>query len=523
MSIIKRNKGITLTTLAVTIIILLILSGISISIVTGENGIINQIKKAKEETKRRNILEDIQIIVIETSNSQNHLDFNKLKDKLAKEMPITAQEYDEKLIVNYEKIKFVIDQEGKVKIWDGIETQANIPKLGKGMIPLKYNSETEKWVICTEEDKDWYNYSIEEKKWANIMLSDGKYDTTAIVGTEIEEDELGSMFVWIPRYAYKITSGYHSNSGSIDVIWVNGKSYEYIDSNGDVHIVQNGNTEGIITSEGYSDYVLHPAFANGKENEYSNGEWKEEIEGIWVAKFQAGIYTTENDTEQKVSDLNNYYYPIFKGKKYAYNYLTVVESYELAQKLDDANNPYGITSLSNSHLMKNSEWGAVAYLSISQYGYSGGNSLKEKTKNNLSIIESDNVAASPVSNPNNSEYKATSITGYSATSGKAEGNIMTYTSVNDLTDQITKGFNEAYNELNTIFGDAIYETSSGVGEGMAWFGQTLEEDENNSVEGIMQRGGHWNHTTTVGLCGLFDGVGNAANPNYGFRSVLILE
>ena len=48
---INKNKGITLIALVITIIVLLILAGVSIAMITGENGILNQAKKAKEETE----------------------------------------------------------------------------------------------------------------------------------------------------------------------------------------------------------------------------------------------------------------------------------------------------------------------------------------------------------------------------------------------------------------------------------------------------------------------------------------
>ena len=48
----KQNKGITLIALVITIIVLLILAGVSIAMLTGENGILNQAAKAKNETEK---------------------------------------------------------------------------------------------------------------------------------------------------------------------------------------------------------------------------------------------------------------------------------------------------------------------------------------------------------------------------------------------------------------------------------------------------------------------------------------
>ena len=49
---VKTNKGITLIALVVTVIVLLMLSGITISMLTGDNGIITKAKEAKEKTKQ---------------------------------------------------------------------------------------------------------------------------------------------------------------------------------------------------------------------------------------------------------------------------------------------------------------------------------------------------------------------------------------------------------------------------------------------------------------------------------------
>lgn len=51
MGINKRERGITLIALVVTIIVLLILAGVSISMLAGQNGILNRASEAKEKTE----------------------------------------------------------------------------------------------------------------------------------------------------------------------------------------------------------------------------------------------------------------------------------------------------------------------------------------------------------------------------------------------------------------------------------------------------------------------------------------
>ena len=60
----QREKGITLVALVVTIVVLLILAGISISSLTGENGILNQATRAKEQTEIASYREALQLIGI---------------------------------------------------------------------------------------------------------------------------------------------------------------------------------------------------------------------------------------------------------------------------------------------------------------------------------------------------------------------------------------------------------------------------------------------------------------------------
>ena len=68
-----NNKGITLIALVITIIVLLILAGVSIAMLTGENGILAQATNAKEETTKVEEEEKIKMAVIGSSISDNGL------------------------------------------------------------------------------------------------------------------------------------------------------------------------------------------------------------------------------------------------------------------------------------------------------------------------------------------------------------------------------------------------------------------------------------------------------------------
>lgn len=53
----RKEKGITLIALIITIIVLIILAGISIAMLTGENGILTKATEAKDETDVKSNLE----------------------------------------------------------------------------------------------------------------------------------------------------------------------------------------------------------------------------------------------------------------------------------------------------------------------------------------------------------------------------------------------------------------------------------------------------------------------------------
>ena len=79
----KRIEGITLISLVITIIVLLILAGVSIAMLTSENGILNQARMAKEETEISSEKEAIQLMMInkEMSDNEKYNIGEELKDR----------------------------------------------------------------------------------------------------------------------------------------------------------------------------------------------------------------------------------------------------------------------------------------------------------------------------------------------------------------------------------------------------------------------------------------------------------
>ena len=335
---IKSKKAITLVALVVTIVVLILLAGVSINLVIGNNGIMQKALKAK------------------------------------KDMEQAAKEEQEGLSALEERLNSL--------------NTANAPVLLTGMTPIKFTTPTEdkmgETVETTADDADWYSYGIktEEKKWANAKTQDG------------------SMWVWIPRFAYRVDK----DKKVIDVVFLQGTTDNYFDENGELQTAkrQKSVDETIDTTTGYT---VHPAFTDESNIKFANGGWDKELTGIWVAKFAAGYASGNNTAEVKASsvsyskskvwtyrtergtdtdgneDARNWLdgvygetktsikYPTFQGVTYAMNYINNNDAFNIAKVLNERENIYGLsTSDSDSHLMKNSEWGACSYLSMSKYG-----------------------------------------------------------------------------------------------------------------------------------------------------------
>ncbi len=131
----RRNKGITLIALVITIIVLLILAAVSIATLTGENGILLQANKAKEETRGANVDETIRLWKMEKESGKlTGTSASKSKDELLKELKeqklITDEEF-EKLTdgeevtigsktISIEDIKTIVEafKDGEIQVGD---------------------------------------------------------------------------------------------------------------------------------------------------------------------------------------------------------------------------------------------------------------------------------------------------------------------------------------------------------------------------------------------------------------------
>ena len=258
----------------------------------------------------------------------------------------------------------------------------------------------------------------------------------------------------------------------------------------------------------------------------------------------------------------------------------------MCESMTSSGNPYSITSSSNSHMIKNSEWGAVAYLTRSSYGkeseiYINNVSFENDRKNinNSSVYGLTGYSADAVSRSTNNvsgQEIGDSITGvdsytsyvwYDTTNGinaSTTGNITgiydmsggckeytggvipsghsnintnggtTFSTLTASTNKITlypvgnstsskTDIRRSYSSFGSMYGDAIWETSSGVGANYSWNGDRSDEDT-VTLDPFFIRGDGWYDGGQAGSFAFADSYGAAGiHCSFSTRAVLAVQ
>ncbi len=193
------------------------------------------------------------------------------------------------------------------------------------------------------------------------------------IGTEIPMDAINTMWVWIPRYTYTYLNT--NTPQEINIKFEKGTL-----SSGTIKCVDNV-TGTSSTSETCTDTInnglvagtstyTHPAFWWDK-NDNNVREENEELTGIWVGKFEVSSDTTCTESNQVAvgSGCNlQTIRPQIKPNVTSWRGAQVGTFFNGIQKMRESGNKYGFITTDETHMMKNMEWGAVAYLSHSKYG-----------------------------------------------------------------------------------------------------------------------------------------------------------
>ena len=269
--------------------------------------------------------------------------------------------------------------EATVKLSNLDKSGANEPVLDSSMIPVYYDESSSSWRkadVKNHNDKyKWYDY--DNKMWANsVTVSEtnrSKYQT-ANLGTEIPMDDILTMEVWIPRYKYKVFN-YNSDGTKTSSPQQIEITFEKDNKNTSEITCQDAisGTEGKPsetcklkeTNATCTDSLCnnktytHPAFTFGND----------EIKGFWIGKFELTGTISNITTKPNLSSIRSQSVSTFETN---------------IMNMKNSGNRYGLSTNTDTHMIKNSEWGAVAYLSHSKYGTCTSGSCTEIGINNNS-------------------------------------------------------------------------------------------------------------------------------------------
>ena len=247
------------------------------------------------------------------------------------------------------------------------------------MIPVYHTGDTTnaEWTSLTQDEINdstvtWFNYT--GKRWANAVTVKeealGKYQNKHEV---VDEEDVLGYWVYIPRYAYKVMRYSVNDKYVSDSKAISDGGFEIVFETKDTPKKTPAACSNSSSSRYYQEcsnvsqdygattgtaWATHPAFTWGDE----------ELNGFWIGKFE----TTGTESSPTVLPNEYHQYPSSIG-----------DMYDVAKSMgvEDPNNKYGNTAstnqsnqnnnnlaISTSHMLKNSEWGAVTYLASSKYG-----------------------------------------------------------------------------------------------------------------------------------------------------------
>ena len=357
-------------------------------------------------------------------------------------------------------------------------SNANAPVLASNMIPVYYDETAKVWKKADVKNKTmenrWYNY--ENHIWANaVTVKDTNRQTylNANVGTPISMDDITTMWVWIPRFNAVTPSNYNGGTqalpNAIDVTFVK-------------------------QNESALD-----AFTFGTK----------QLSGFWYGKFEVGGTLVSACTNETCNVSNIAVKPNVTSLRRQ----TVSSFFYASRSMEQPNNSFGfVSSEVDTHMSKNNEWGAVAYLTQSIYGRcSGSNACVEVGINNNSAYTTGIGAAPGTSSTSSVTNTYDTVLGMSASttgniygiydmSGGALEYVMGIYNKTINSSSFSSLPNEKYynNYTTTTYqGHALTETSR-------WYNDNLSNFSSSSSSYYwLDRGGYYNNTTSAGLFSVF--------------------
>ena len=357
----KEAKGITLIALVITIIVLLILAGVTIATLTGDNGILKKAGDAKTQTEQAKADENLKIAIAGSYGTDGKLNLKDLKDNLTNQ----GIDYDKnntgfplEVIVNGEKKK--IDANGNVTV--KLESVAD----------SKTNGTVFKDTTTLE---DTYGNQVTIPK--GFKIADDS--ATEVTGGIVIEDAtytntIGSQFVWIP-----VGTGENAikkaNKETVDIAL---GRYSFTK-----------NSDGTVTTSEFSDRDCTEDTTASHNSNYKNAIAKD-IEafetsvknnhGYYIGRYEAGVvdYNSSVSTSNSDYKINWTGYTgdniklVCKKEQQVWNYVTQNKASELSRDM------YGSEAKVTSDLINSYAWD-TAIVFVQKCGTERNSSTYSKT------------------------------------------------------------------------------------------------------------------------------------------------
>ena len=307
----KNERGITLIALVISIIVLLILAGVTISTLTGENGILTRASEASEKTKQANVEEQVKLAVAASMVENGKINYDDLNNELKKINNLTYKGNPISEDNKIEKLSATVTV-------DGYDVTIN----GDGSVNIGDNTG--------------------ESVVDGVIIPDGFYYVggtrdTGLVISDVEEDNLdnskqGNQFVWVPVDNY---SDFIRREG-----YYNGSLQSYLSSCGEAN------------STGKNSKVTETATTQVEAQEmYASVA---EYGGFYIGRYEAGKDSDGNIVIKKGTDACNNIPWSANGEMQETDGITG-GAVELARNFDTANNYASVTST----LIYGVQWDAV--------------------------------------------------------------------------------------------------------------------------------------------------------------------
>ena len=352
----KESKGITLIALVITIIVLLILAGVTIATLTGDNGILKKAGDAKTQTEQAKEDENLKIAIAGSYGTDGKLNLKDLKDNLKNQGILTnSNEFPLEVTVNGEKKK--IDANGNIiESIQSLKTKGTVFK-------------------DTTTLEDTYGNQVKIPKGFKIA-NDSATDVTG--GIVIEDatytKTIGSQFVWIP-----VGTGENAikkaNKETVDIALG-----RYIFTQ---------NSDGTITTSEYSSRYCTEDTTASHNSDYKNAiakdieQFKTSVKnnhGYYIGRYEAGVvdYNSSVLTSNTNKETNWTGYIgdniklVCKKEQQVWNYVTQNKASELSRDM------YGSEAKVTSDLINSYAWD-TAIVFIQECGTESNSSTYSST------------------------------------------------------------------------------------------------------------------------------------------------